>query len=202
MTSYSIHFFTKSLSSFCNTCPYHRNLFCYSAKIMSSNPSLSLNPLLGTLSCILTPHIVLIILIYACWSATSFSFVMSQTSLPCNILLRIQLLYNLLLKVSDISLLVSNGTGYASLLINAFVWHWSNHCWNEGYSDQRNDIGEWCTGPPPIPTQLCPSCRGMFEADQYDELRLTWHRFDCCCYEGYSDWRNDTEGSCTSSGPP
>jgi len=26
-TSYSIHFFTKSLSSFCNACPYHRNLF-------------------------------------------------------------------------------------------------------------------------------------------------------------------------------
>ena len=27
-TSYSIHFFTQSLSSFHNTCPYHRNLFC------------------------------------------------------------------------------------------------------------------------------------------------------------------------------
>jgi len=27
-TSYSIHFFTQSLSSFSNTCPYHRNLFC------------------------------------------------------------------------------------------------------------------------------------------------------------------------------
>ena len=27
-TSYSIHFFTKSVSSFHNTCPYHRNLFC------------------------------------------------------------------------------------------------------------------------------------------------------------------------------
>jgi len=25
-TSYSIHFFTKLLSSFCNTCPYHRNV--------------------------------------------------------------------------------------------------------------------------------------------------------------------------------
>ena len=40
-TSYSIHFFTQSLSSFCNTCPYHRNLFRCSTKIMSSNPSLS-----------------------------------------------------------------------------------------------------------------------------------------------------------------
>jgi len=35
----SIYFFTQSLS-FCSTCPYHRNLFCCSATIMSSNPSL------------------------------------------------------------------------------------------------------------------------------------------------------------------
>ena len=27
-TSYSIHFFTQLLSSFHNTCPYHRSLFC------------------------------------------------------------------------------------------------------------------------------------------------------------------------------
>ena len=40
-TSYSIHFFTQSLSSFCSTCPYHRNLLCCSKEIMSSNPSLS-----------------------------------------------------------------------------------------------------------------------------------------------------------------
>ena len=32
--SYSIHFFTQSLSSFRNTCPYHRNLFCCSTEIM------------------------------------------------------------------------------------------------------------------------------------------------------------------------
>jgi len=44
-TSYSIHFFIQSLSSFCSTCPYHRNLFCCSTKIMSTNHSLSLNPL-------------------------------------------------------------------------------------------------------------------------------------------------------------
>jgi len=50
-TAYSIHFFTQSLSSFRNTCQYHHNLFCCRTKIMSSNPSLSLNPLLGTLSC-------------------------------------------------------------------------------------------------------------------------------------------------------
>ena len=50
-TSYYIHFFTQLLSSFCSTCPYHHNLFCGSTEIMSSNPSLSLNPLLGILSC-------------------------------------------------------------------------------------------------------------------------------------------------------
>jgi len=73
-TLYSIDFFTQSLSSFRNTCPYHRNLFCCSTEIMSSNPSLSLNYLLGTLSCNFTPHIHLAILISALWSATSFSF--------------------------------------------------------------------------------------------------------------------------------
>ena len=49
-TSYSIHFLPQSVSSFCNTCPYHRNLFCCSINIISSIPSLSLNSLLGTLS--------------------------------------------------------------------------------------------------------------------------------------------------------
>jgi len=80
-TSYSIHFFTQSLSSIRNICPYHRNLFRCSTKIMSSNPSLSLNPLLGILSCRFTPHIHLTILISARWSATSFSFLMGQVSL-------------------------------------------------------------------------------------------------------------------------
>jgi len=47
-TSYSIHFFTQSVSSFHNTCPYHLNLFCCSINIISSIPSLSLNSLLGT----------------------------------------------------------------------------------------------------------------------------------------------------------
>jgi len=41
----TLHFilFTQSLSSFCNTCPYDRSLFCRSTEIMSSNPSLSLS---------------------------------------------------------------------------------------------------------------------------------------------------------------
>jgi len=87
-TLYAIHFFTQSLSSFCSTCPYHHNLFCCSTEIMSSNPSLSLNPLLGILSCSLVPHIHLTIVISAHWSATSFFFATGQVSLPCNILLR------------------------------------------------------------------------------------------------------------------
>ena len=49
-TSYSIHFFTQSVSSFRSSCPYHHNLFCCSINIISSMPSLSLNSLLGTLS--------------------------------------------------------------------------------------------------------------------------------------------------------
>jgi len=64
-TLYSIHFFTQSVSSFHNTCPYHCNLFCCSIKIISSIPSHSLNSLPGTLSCTLTLHIHLTILICA-----------------------------------------------------------------------------------------------------------------------------------------
>jgi len=84
-------------------------------KIMSSNHSISLNPLLETLSCSLTPHIHLTNLISAHWSATSFSFHMGQVSLLCNILLCTQLLYHLPLIVSDISLLVSSGTNCLNL---------------------------------------------------------------------------------------
>ena len=36
-TSYSIHFFTQSVSSFHCTCLYHRNLFCCSINIISSS---------------------------------------------------------------------------------------------------------------------------------------------------------------------
>ena len=58
-------FFIKSLSSFRSTCPYHRNLCRCSTEIMSPNPSLSLNPLLGTLSSSLMSHIHLTLLISA-----------------------------------------------------------------------------------------------------------------------------------------
>jgi len=114
-TSYSIYFFTQSLSSFRNTCPYHCSLLCCSTEIMSSNLSLSLNPLLGILSCSFTLHIHLTTLISACWSATSFSLLTGQASLPCNILLCTQLLYSLPLTFNDISLLVSNGTNCLNL---------------------------------------------------------------------------------------
>jgi len=87
-TSYYKHFFTQSLSSFCSTCSYHCNLFCCSTEIMSPNPSLSINPLLRTLSCSLILHIHLTILISARWSANSFFFLTGQVWLPCNVLLR------------------------------------------------------------------------------------------------------------------
>jgi len=76
-------FFHPSLSSFRNTCPYHRNLwnklFHCSTEIMSSNPSLSFNPLLGILSCCFMPHIHLTILFFAHWSSTSFSFLTARS---------------------------------------------------------------------------------------------------------------------------
>ena len=103
-TSYSIHFFTQSVSSFRSTCPYHRKLFCCSINIISSIPSLSLNSLLGTPSFTLRLHIHLTILISARWSAISFSFLAGQVSLPCGILLRTQLLYSVPLLINDISL--------------------------------------------------------------------------------------------------
>jgi len=56
-TSYFIHFFTQSSSSFHSTSPYHRSLFCCKTNAMSSVPSLSLSSLLGSLSFSLTPHI-------------------------------------------------------------------------------------------------------------------------------------------------
>jgi len=60
-------------------------------------------------------HIHLTILIFGRWSATSFSFLTGQVSLPCSILLCPQLLYSLPLLINDISLLVSNGTNCLNL---------------------------------------------------------------------------------------
>ena len=60
-------------------------------------------------------HIHLTILISARWSATMFSFLTGQVPLPCNMLLRTQLLYNLPLIISETSLLVSSGTNCLNL---------------------------------------------------------------------------------------
>ena len=85
-TSYSIHFFTRSVSSFCNIFFYHRSLFCCSINMISSIPSLSLSQLF-TWDFIFHLNITHpTILISARWSATSFSFLTGQVSLPCNIL--------------------------------------------------------------------------------------------------------------------
>jgi len=80
------HTFLHSIIIFFHsTYPDHHNFFCCSIGIMWSNASLSLNPLLGALSCSLMSHIPVTILICVCWSVTSFSFLMGQVSLPCNI---------------------------------------------------------------------------------------------------------------------
>jgi len=115
-TSYSIHFFTQSVSSFRNRCPYLRNLFAVVLKLYDlflvffSTPYSELY-----LSFTLTLHIHLTILISARWSATSSSFLTGQVSLPCSILLHTQLLYSLPLRINDISLLVSSGTSCQNL---------------------------------------------------------------------------------------
>ena len=81
-----------------------------------------LNSLLGTLSFTLTLHIHLTILISARWSATSFSLLTGQVSLPCSIPLRTQLLYSLPLLINDISLLISNGTNCLNLFHPIGFW--------------------------------------------------------------------------------
>jgi len=75
-------FLHQSMLSFCTTCPYHCNQFCCSTKSILPNPSLSLNSSLGTLSFSLMTHIHLTILLYGHWSATWFSFLTGQVSLP------------------------------------------------------------------------------------------------------------------------
>jgi len=107
--------------------PTDRNLFCCSTEIMSSHASLSLNPLLRTLSCSLMPHIHPTILISACWSATSFPFLTGQVSLPCNILLLTQLLYNLPLTIyiiiesakTCVRYLLGNGARHCGKILHA-----------------------------------------------------------------------------------
>ena len=49
------------------------------------------------------------------WSATSFSILTGEVSLPCNILLHTQLLCSLPFKINDIFILVSSGTNSLNL---------------------------------------------------------------------------------------
>ena len=86
-TSYSNHCI---LFLFHNTCPYQCNLF----RVVPRLWHLILVSL-SIISCSFTSHIHLTILISACWSTTSFSFLTGQVSLSCSMLLRTQLLYNL-----------------------------------------------------------------------------------------------------------
>jgi len=126
-------FFTQSLSSFHNTCLYHHSLFCYNTENISSIPSLSVNPLHQSLSCSLMSLICLTIFISARWSATSFSFLTGQVSLPCNILLCMQLLYNLSVTVTGVSLLVSDGTNCPNVFHPIQILHSSCHLNNKTY---------------------------------------------------------------------
>jgi len=71
-----------------HVCPYHCSLCCCSTNVTSPITNHSLRSLLGNLSFTLMPHIHLTILISARWSATTFSFLTGQVSLPCNILFK------------------------------------------------------------------------------------------------------------------
>jgi len=72
--------------------------------------------------CTSSVHIHLTILISARWSTALFSFLTGQVSLPCSILLRTPLLYSLPLLISDISLLLSNGTNCLTLFHPLKFW--------------------------------------------------------------------------------
>ena len=113
-TSYSTHFFTQSLSSFHYTCPYLRNLFCCSTEIMSSNPSLSLNPF--TWNSIFQLHAIhLSNHSHLCPLNCHLIFLTYGPSLT-TMQHTIQPLYNLPLTFSDISLLIRNCTNCLNLL--------------------------------------------------------------------------------------
>jgi len=98
---HSIHFFTQSLSSFRNTCSYHRNLFCCSTEIMSSNPSLSLSTLYLELCLAVSCHTSIQPFSSLPAEVPPHFPLTGQVSLPYNILLRTQLLYNLPLTFND-----------------------------------------------------------------------------------------------------
>ena len=87
---------------------------CPQLLVSQSTPHLKLYP------SNFTPHIYPTTPIPAPRSAISFSFPTGQVSLPCNILLRTQLLHSLPLPINDTSLLVSKGTNCLNLLHPTF----------------------------------------------------------------------------------
>jgi len=94
----------------------HTNATCFPVVTRLCHVFLiSLSTLLRTLCFTLLSHIHLTIHISARFSATLFFFLTGQVSLPCNILLCIQLLYSLPLIMNDISILVSSGTNCLNL---------------------------------------------------------------------------------------
>jgi len=104
-----IHFFTQSLSSFRSNA--HTIATCFAVVPRLCHLILvSLSTLYLELFCSLTPYIHLTISSLLAEVPPHFPFFLTgQVSLPCTIL-RAQLLYNLPLTISDISLMVSNGT--------------------------------------------------------------------------------------------
>jgi len=92
-TSYSIHFFIQFLHLLFAT-HAHTIATCFAVVSILYHLFLVFHstPYLELLSFTLTLHIDLTILISARWSATSFSFLTGQVSLPCSILLCTQLI--------------------------------------------------------------------------------------------------------------
>ena len=111
-TSYSMHFFTQHYLLF--AAHAHTNAACC-AVMLCHLYLVSLSVLYLGICLSLVPHIHRTILISAVWSATTFSFLAGQVSLPCSMLFRTQLLYNLPLIINDTSLLVSSGTNCLNL---------------------------------------------------------------------------------------
>jgi len=113
-TSYSIHFFTQSLSSFRSTCPYLSNMFCCSTKVMSSNPSLSTIYL--ELYLVTSPHTS--ILPFSSLPSEvpfHFPFLQARSHFHATYCFACNFCTNFLSLSNDISLLVSNGNNCLNL---------------------------------------------------------------------------------------
>ena len=119
--SYKIHLADYALSErllvvFFFAMHAHTMTTCFAVVLRLCHLNLvSLSTLLGTVSYTLVSHIHLTSLTAALLSATSFSFLTGQISVPCNIVHRTHLLFSLPVIISDISILVSNGANCLNL---------------------------------------------------------------------------------------